>query len=79
MLLEVCHGNAYGLGQNLYCTYICILWYSRFGVCCVQIIKDDSDTDVNYNDTYIQNPDYPNSYGDEGTITYKINKIDNSK
>ena len=51
----------------------------RFGVCCVQIIKDDSDTDVNYNDTYIQNPDYPNSYGDEGTITYKVKKIDNSK
>jgi len=49
-----------------------------FGVCCVQILKDDSDTDVNYNDTYIQNPDYPNSYGDEGTITYKVNKLDSS-
>merc|ERR1711935_51893 len=49
-----------------------------FGVCCVQILKDDSDTDVNYNDTYIQNPDYPNSYGDEGTITYKVNKIDST-
>merc|ERR1712008_306396 len=49
-----------------------------FGVCCVKILDDDSDTDVNYNDTYIQNPDYPNSYGDEGTITYKVNKIDST-
>ena len=55
------------------------LWYYRFGVCCVKILEDDSDTDVNYNDTYIQNPDYPNSYGEEGTITYKVNKIDSSK
>merc|ERR1712018_12809 len=46
-----------------------------FGVCCVQIVDDDSDTDVNYNDTYLQNPDYPSSYGDEGSITYKVNKI----
>jgi len=49
-----------------------------FGVCCVKILDDDSDTDVNYNDTYIQNPDFPNSYGDEGTITYKVNKVDNT-
>jgi len=49
-----------------------------FGVCCVKILDDDSDTDINYNDTYIQNPDFPNSYGDEGTITYKVNKIDNT-
>jgi len=46
-----------------------------FGVCCVQIIDDDDNTDVNYNDTYIQNPDYPSSYGDEGSITYKVNKL----
>merc|ERR1719367_1465444 len=48
-----------------------------FGVCCVQIVDDDSDTDVNYNDTYLQNPDYPSSYGDEGSITYKVNKLSN--
>jgi len=47
-----------------------------FGVCCVQIIKDDSDTDVNYNDTYLQNPEYPSSYGDASTITYKVTKLD---
>jgi len=46
-----------------------------FGVCCVQIIDEDSNTDVNYNDTYLQNPDYPSSYGDEGSITYKVNKL----
>jgi len=49
-----------------------------FGVCCVQILKSESDTDINYNDTYIQNPDFPNSYDDEGTITYKVNKVDNT-
>jgi len=48
-----------------------------FGVCCVQIIDEDSNTDVNYNDTYLQNPDYPSSYGDEGSITYKVNKLNN--
>jgi len=47
-----------------------------FGVCCVQIIKDDSDTDVGYNDTYLQNPEYPSSYGDASTITYKVSKLD---
>jgi len=47
-----------------------------FGVCCVKIIDEDSNTDVNYNDTYLQNPDYPSSYGDEGSITYKVNKLD---
>ena len=28
----------------------------RFGVCCVQIIDNDDDTDVTHNDTYLQNP-----------------------
>ena len=51
----------------------------RFGVCCVQIIKDDSDTDVKYNDTYLQNPEYPSSYGDASTITYKVSKLDSGK
>jgi len=49
-----------------------------FGVCCIKIIDDDDNTDINYNDTYIQNPDYPNSYGEEGTITYKVNKLDST-
>merc|ERR1711971_222689 len=46
-----------------------------FGVCCVMKIDDDSDTDVSYNDTYLQNPDYPSSYGDESSITYKVSKL----
>ena len=56
-----------------------ILKNFRFGVCCVKIIDDDSNTDVNYNDTYLQNPDYPSSYGDEGSITYKVNKLSSGK
>ena len=49
----------------------------RFGVCCVKIINDDDDTDINCNDTYVQNPDFPQSYNDEDTITYKVRKINN--
>jgi len=46
-----------------------------FGVCCVQIIDNDDDTDVTHNDTYIQNPDFPSSYDEEGSITYKVSKL----
>jgi len=46
-----------------------------FGVCCVQAIDDDSNTDVSYNDTYLQNPDYPSSYADPSSITYKVSKL----
>jgi len=46
-----------------------------FGVCCVQIIDNDDDTDVTHNDTYLQNPDFPSSYGEEGSITYKVSKL----
>ena len=55
------------------------IFYFRFGVCCVQKVDDDSDTDVNYNDTYLQNPDYPSSYGDESSITYKVNKLNSGE
>jgi len=48
-----------------------------FGVCCVIMISDDDNTDVDYNDTYIQNPDYPSAYGDADSISYKVNKINN--
>merc|ERR1712086_83206 len=47
-----------------------------FGVCCVKIIDNDDNTDVTHNDTYLQNPDYPSSYGEEGSITYKVSKLD---
>jgi len=47
-----------------------------FGVCCVQKLDDDSDTDVNYNDTYLQNPDYPSTYAKDSSITYKVSKLD---
>jgi len=48
-----------------------------FGVCCVKIIDTDDNTDVTHNDTYLQNPDFPTSYNDEGSITYKVSKINN--
>ena len=48
---------------------------SGFGVCCVFIIDDDDNTDVNQNDTYIQNPNFPSAYDEDNSITYKVNKI----
>ena len=47
-----------------------------FGVCCVIIFSDDDNPDINHNETYIQNPDFPSHYGDTDGITYKVNKID---
>merc|ERR1712156_14566 len=45
-----------------------------FGVCCVFLYDDDSQTQINYNDTYIQNPNYPSTYGESNSITYTVNK-----
>ena len=50
-----------------------------FGVCCVFMYNDDDQTDVNYNDTYLQNPDYPSVYSDTNNIDYTINKVDQGK
>eukprot|EP00093_Oithona_nana_P006559 06559.XXX_116884_118935_1 [CDS] Oithona nana genome sequencing. len=47
-----------------------------FGVCCVFMYNDDDKTDVNYNDTYLQNPDYPSAYSETNSISYTINKVD---
>ena len=52
---------------------ICVFY--RFGVCCVHIIDDDDNTDVNHNDTYIQNPNFPSAYDEDNGITYKVNKV----
>jgi len=48
---------------------------SGFGVCCVHIIDDDDDTDINHNDTYIQNPNFPSAYDEDNDINYKVNKV----
>merc|ERR1712223_23595 len=45
-----------------------------FGVCCVFLYDSSSDTQVNYNDTYIQNPSYPSTYGESNSISYTVNK-----
>ena len=38
-----------------------------------------SDTQINYNDTYIQNPGYPSSYGESNSISYTVNKCSDGK
>jgi hypothetical protein len=34
---------------------------------------------VDYNNTYLQNSDYPRGYGDKTSITYQVNKINGGK
>ena len=48
-----------------------------FGVCCVFTLSSSSSTTVNYNDTYIQNPDFPSAYGSSSTLSYTVNKCSN--
>jgi len=48
-----------------------------FGVCCVFTLSDSTSTTVNYNDTYIQNPDFPSAYGSTSTLSYTVNKCSN--
>jgi len=47
---------------------------SGFGVCCIFLYDTSSDTTINYNDTYIQNPSWPSTYGDTSSLTYTVNK-----
>ena len=35
--------------------------------------NDDDKTDVNYNDTYLQNPDYPSVYSETNSLDYTVN------
>lgn len=48
---------------------------SGFGVCCVFMLSDSSSTTVNYNDTYLQNPSYPSTYGSTSSLSYTVNKV----
>ena len=57
---------------------IYIIFYS-FGVCCVFLYDSTSDTTINYNDTYIQNPNYPSVYGDSNALTYTVKKCSDGK
>merc|ERR1719245_892205 len=47
-----------------------------FGACCVFILDSKDSTTINYNDTYIQNPGYPNTFSDTTSLSYTINKCD---
>ena len=38
------------------------------------VLDDKDSTTVNYNETYIQNPNYPNTYQDTTSLSYTINK-----
>ena len=48
-----------------------------FGVCCVFLINDQNGGDVNYNCSYIQNPDYSQATNTAGTYSYTVRKCDN--
>ena len=52
---------------------IFIHFYTRFGVCCL-FITSTSGAEINNNCSYIQNPNYPNAYGTETAISFKVNK-----
>lgn len=52
---------------------------SRFGVCCVFIIKDDDKRDVKYNETYIQNPGFPSAYGKIDALSYTVRKMNDGE
>ena len=52
------------------------LIFCRFGACCVFILDSKDSTTINYNDTYIQNPGYPNTFSDTTSLSYTINKCD---
>merc|ERR1711899_513401 len=47
---------------------------SGFGVCCIFLYDSTDQTTINYNDTYIQNPSYPSTYGETNSLTYTVNK-----
>ena len=45
-----------------------------FGVCCIFLYDSSSDTQISYNDTYIQNPGFPSTYGETNSLSYTVNK-----
>jgi len=47
---------------------------SGFGVCCIFLYDSSSDTQISYNDTYIQNPGFPSTYGETNSLSYTVNK-----
>jgi len=50
---------------------------SGFGVCCV-FIEDECGTEIDQNNTYIQNEDYPTAVTAAGECEYKIKKCDDA-
>ena len=57
---------------------ILILFYFRFGVCCVFLVSD-SGSNINQNCTYIRNPGFPQAYSATTGVQYTINKCANSE
>ena len=54
-------------------------WHlNRFGVCCVFIFTN-SNSAINQNNSYIQNPSFPAGYTGTTGLTYTINKCASSK
>ncbi len=49
----------------------------RFGVCCLFVVKEESEDEISQNCTYIQNPDFPMATSEATSTTYTINKCSN--
>ena len=45
----------------------------------ISLNEDSNLIMVNYNNTYLQNPDYPSGSVDISSITYEVNKIHDGK
>ena len=37
----------------------------------------EGNSEISFNETYIQNPDFPSNYGEDDDLTYTIKKINN--
>ena len=66
-----------------YVGWLIVVWkhcwhLNRFGVCCVFIFTN-SNSAINQNNSYIQNPSFPAGYTGTTGLTYTINKCASSK
>ena len=70
-VIDICHIGCTPVINS----YLCF----RFGVCCVFMINDATTTQVNYNNTYLQNPGFPSTYSETTGITYTVAKVNEGK
>ncbi len=53
--------------------------FVSFGVCCIFVVNDANGGQVNYNCSYIQNPNYPSAQTVASTFSYTVNKCDDGQ